>query len=95
MIAVIFHEPVSIERCESLTARWRSLSLSLWRDEEAVRQWRNVEEHRHAQGAPCPSQLQNPRIRSSAEHAFEDFAAGAFVCFASATQLRSSFVVGG
>lgn len=40
---------VSIERFESLTNPGKILSLSFWRDEEAVRQWRNLEEHRHAQ----------------------------------------------
>ncbi len=27
------------------------LSLSFWRDDEAVRQWRNLEEHRQVQAA--------------------------------------------
>jgi heme-degrading monooxygenase HmoA len=42
---------VSVERFESLSQPGRILSLSFWRDEEAVRQWRNLEAHRHAQGA--------------------------------------------
>ena len=37
---------VSIERFESLTTPGKILSMSFWRDEEPVRQWRNVEEHR-------------------------------------------------
>lgn len=40
---------VSIERFESLSQPGKILSLSFWRDEEAVRQWRNLEAHRHAQ----------------------------------------------
>ena len=40
---------LSIERFESLTTRGKYLSLSFWRDEEAVRQWRNLESHRGAQ----------------------------------------------
>ena len=40
---------VSVERFESLTNPGKILSLSLWRDEDAVRRWRNVEEHRLAQ----------------------------------------------
>lgn len=40
---------VSIERFESLTNPGKVLSLSIWRDEEAVRRWRNVEGHRAAQ----------------------------------------------
>ena len=33
---------VSIERFESLTEPGKILSLSIWRDEDAVRQWRNA-----------------------------------------------------
>jgi len=40
---------VSIERFESITAPGNFLSLSFWRDEQAVRQWRNLEQHRAAQ----------------------------------------------
>ena len=40
---------ISIERFESLTTPGRFVSLSFWRDEEAVRQWRNVQRHREAQ----------------------------------------------
>lgn len=42
---------LSIERFESLTMRGKLLSLSFWRDEAAVRTWRNLEAHRHAQQA--------------------------------------------
>jgi len=40
---------VSVERFESLTTRGKFLSLSFWRDEEAIRGWRNLEAHRVAQ----------------------------------------------
>ena len=40
---------ISIERFESLTTKGKYLSLSFWRDEEAVRAWRNLEKHRSAQ----------------------------------------------
>ena len=40
---------ISIERFESLVQPGKILSLSLWRDEEAVKEWRNVAEHRQAQ----------------------------------------------
>jgi len=40
---------VSIERFESLTNQGKMLSLSIWRDEEAVRRWRQLEGHRLAQ----------------------------------------------
>jgi heme-degrading monooxygenase HmoA len=40
---------ISIERFESLVQPGKLLSLSLWRDEAAVEEWRNVAEHRQAQ----------------------------------------------
>jgi heme-degrading monooxygenase HmoA len=40
---------VSIERFESLVTPGKVLSLSFWRDEEAIRRWRNLEDHRAAQ----------------------------------------------
>ncbi len=42
---------ISIERFESLSQPGKVLSLSFWRDEAAVRQWRNLEEHRQVQAA--------------------------------------------
>ncbi|ESX86082.1 antibiotic biosynthesis monooxygenase [Mesorhizobium sp. C120A] len=42
---------ISIERFQSLVDPNRVLSLSFWRDEEAVEAWRNTEEHRQAQHA--------------------------------------------
>jgi heme-degrading monooxygenase HmoA len=42
---------LSIERFQSLADPNRVLSLSFWRDEEAVKAWRNTEEHRQAQQA--------------------------------------------
>ncbi len=40
---------ISIERFESLSQPGKILSLSFWRDEEAVKEWRNIAEHRQAQ----------------------------------------------
>lgn len=40
---------VSIERFESVTTPGKFVSLSFWRDEEAVAEWRRVAEHRVAQ----------------------------------------------
>jgi heme-degrading monooxygenase HmoA len=54
---------ISIERFESLTQPGKILSLSVWRDEEAVRQWRNVEEHRRIQGAGRKSIFADYRLR--------------------------------
>ena len=42
---------ISIERFQSLSQPGKLLSLSFWRDEEAVKQWRNLEAHRLAQQA--------------------------------------------
>ncbi len=40
---------ISIERFKSLTDEGKVLSLSIWRDEEAITAWRNVAQHREAQ----------------------------------------------
>lgn len=40
---------ISIERFESLAQPGRLLSLSFWRDEAAIQQWRHLEAHRQAQ----------------------------------------------
>jgi len=40
---------VSIERFESINNPGHFVSLSFWRDEEAVRKWRNLAGHREAQ----------------------------------------------
>ena len=42
---------ISIERFESLSQPGKVLSLSFWRDEAAVQQWRTLEVHRSAQAA--------------------------------------------
>ena len=40
---------ISIERFESLTEPGKILSLSLFRDDHAVQQWRTLDAHRQAQ----------------------------------------------
>ena len=40
---------ISLERFESITNKGKFLSLQYWRDEEAVRKWRNLQKHREAQ----------------------------------------------
>jgi heme-degrading monooxygenase HmoA len=54
---------LSIERFESLAHPGKVLSLSFWRDEEAVRQWRNVAEHRRIQEAGRRSIFADYRLR--------------------------------
>lgn len=40
---------ISIERFQSINNPDKVLSLSFWKDEESIQQWRNLEMHRHAQ----------------------------------------------
>lgn len=40
---------ISIERFQSLSDPSKILSLSFWKDEEAIKQWRNLAVHREAQ----------------------------------------------
>jgi heme-degrading monooxygenase HmoA len=54
---------ISVERFESITNPGKIVSLSFWRDEEAVRQWRNVEEHRRIQAAGRKSIFADYRLR--------------------------------
>jgi heme-degrading monooxygenase HmoA len=54
---------ISIERFESLTQPGKVLSLSFWRDEEAVAQWRRLEQHRKAQAAGRGTMFADYRLR--------------------------------
>jgi heme-degrading monooxygenase HmoA len=54
---------ISIERFESLTAPGKILSLSFWRDEDAVAQWRNMEWHRIAQARGRATVFDDYRLR--------------------------------
>ena len=54
---------VSVERFESLTEPGKVLSLSFWRDEEAVRAWRDLEVHRSAQARGRMSVFSDYRLR--------------------------------
>lgn len=40
---------ISIERFQSFSNPEKVLSLSFWKDEASIQQWRNLEMHRHAQ----------------------------------------------
>ena len=57
---------ISIERFQSLVDDKKLLSLSFWRDEEAVKAWRNVEHHRQAQAAGRGGVLRDYRLRVAA-----------------------------
>ena len=57
---------ISIERFESLTQPGKILSLSFWRDEEAITEWRNITEHREAQRKGRESIFSDFRLRIAA-----------------------------
>lgn len=54
---------LSVERFESLTQPGKLLSLSFWRDEEAVQAWRQVAHHRKAQSAGRHRHFADYRLR--------------------------------
>jgi heme-degrading monooxygenase HmoA len=62
---------ISVERFQSLTDPKRMLSLSFWRDEEAVKAWRNTEEHRQAQRAGRGGIFAGYRLRIA--HVLRDY----------------------
>jgi heme-degrading monooxygenase HmoA len=57
---------VSVERFQSLTTEGKFLSLSLWRDEEAVRAWRTHPGHRDGQQTGRSEVFDDYRIRVAA-----------------------------
>ena len=57
---------VSVERFQSLTDPGKLLSLSFWRDEEAVAAWRRVEQHRRAQAKGRGEFFADYRLRIAA-----------------------------
>ena len=57
---------ISIERFESLTQPGKILSLSFWRDEEAITEWRNITEHRETQRKGRESIFSDYRLRIAA-----------------------------
>ncbi|MEY9782071.1 antibiotic biosynthesis monooxygenase family protein [Sinorhizobium fredii] len=57
---------ISIERFQSLVDPNKLLSLSFWRDEAAVKAWRNGAEHRAAQAAGRNGVFADYRLRIAA-----------------------------
>lgn len=57
---------ISIERFQSLTSPEKLLSLSFWRDEQAVSEWRRMEDHRVAQTAGRNGIFRGYRLRIAA-----------------------------
>jgi heme-degrading monooxygenase HmoA len=62
---------ISVERFESLSQPGKLLSLSFWRDEEAVAAWRNLEGHRMAQAAGRGGVFEDYRLRVA--HVVRDY----------------------
>ena len=57
---------ISVERFQSLTDPGKLLSLSFWRDEEAVKTWRNNARHRATQAAGRAGIFADYRLRIGA-----------------------------
>ena len=57
---------VSIERFQSLTNESKILSLSFWRDEAAIRRWREHQQHHEAQLAGRAHVFRDYRLRVAA-----------------------------
>ena len=57
---------ISVERFQSLTEPGKILSLSVWRDEAAVAEWRAVETHRIAQARGREKLFLDYRLRVAA-----------------------------
>lgn len=54
---------ISIERFQSLTDPSKVLSLSFWRDDAAIAEWRRVETHRMAQAKGRNELFRDYRLR--------------------------------
>ena len=54
---------ISIERFQSVANPGKILSLSFWKDEESITQWRNIEMHRQAQAKGRGSVFSDYRLR--------------------------------
>ena len=62
---------ISIERFESLSTPGKLLSLSFFRDEAAVLEWRRLEAHRKAQGRGREDVFEDYRLRVA--HVLRDY----------------------
>lgn len=57
---------ISVERFESLSEPGKMLSLSFFRDEDAIEEWRAVESHRQAQARGRAGVFEDYRLRVAA-----------------------------
>jgi heme-degrading monooxygenase HmoA len=62
---------ISVERFQSLTDSSKLLSLSVWRDEDAVKAWRNHQKHRQTQAAGRAGIFADYRLRIA--HVIRDY----------------------
>ena len=62
---------ISVERFESIAEPGKLLSLSFWRDEEAVAAWRATEQHRTAQALGRASVFRDYHLRIA--HVLRDY----------------------
>ncbi len=62
---------ISVERFQSLTDEGKILSLSFFRDEAAITEWRNLEKHRAAQTAGRSEVFEDYRLRVA--HVIRDY----------------------
>ena len=65
---------LSVERFESLAQSGKLLSLSFWRDEEAIARWRTLEAHRRAQSLGRSDVFSAYRLRVA--HVVRDYGLG-------------------
>ena len=68
---------LGIERFESLVTPGKLLSLSWWRDEESIRAWREMPEHRAAQRTGREDLFARYRLRVA--HVVRDYGSDASV----------------
>ncbi len=54
---------ISIERFQSVADEHKMVAISFWRDEEAVKRWRNVLEHRRVQAGSRNTVFDDYRLR--------------------------------
>src|SRR5690242_4585114 len=57
---------ISVERFQSITEPGKMLSLSFWRDEQAIQAWRGLEAHRAAQARGRAGVFADYRLRVAA-----------------------------
>ncbi len=62
---------ISLERFESMSASGKYLSLSFWRDEKAIAEWRNRDSHRRAQAKGRAEIFRDFRLRVA--HVVRDY----------------------